>query len=134
MKITITSNYIDPDDQMIEFRFTAETPDFKGATTIYGYQDAFKDFANQILTFPFEMKNPVIFEGHLYVDEPCLRMEIILREETGLIDTVITLNDGESGNSAKFSDSSMRTQTLHDFARTLLRTDFTQMQTLELDG
>jgi hypothetical protein len=134
MNIIITSGYVDPDDQMIEFRVAIEGQDFKGATTLYGDRDCFTDFAQRILKFPFESEAPITFEGFLYAGEPCLRIELILKEAVGLIDIIVTIKDTEAGNSAQFSDSSVSTQALHRFARILLRTDFTQLQTIEFDS
>lgn len=123
MKITISGRGADPDDSIVEFTVVAETADYKGTMSFYGYADVFDDFARQLLDFPFESKKPVTFsdtEGYVPSKQPIFHIE--LADAAGHIELTVKTED-EFANYARFT-SLVETESLHNFARMLMHADF----------
>lgn len=112
MKLTIKSlGHLDSDDYG-QILLTVENNEFKGTARFWAYSDVFEDFADKLSCFPFESKEPVVFEA----DD--VEIEVSLIDSLGTINMKFTLNDYDE-NSLVVNEQSAETEALHKFARGL---------------
>lgn len=118
MRITIHSSGEDEhDDYNVTYIMLAENKNFKGTVEFYEFDNCFKEFAAEILKFPFESRQPITF------DADGIKITILLANEVGSIRTSFTMRD-EDNNLLKFSDTSIEVGDLHKLAKTLLNHTF----------
>lgn len=129
MRIIITGNGAKAHDT-VEYSLEAETSDFKGRASFYGDPDLFKEFAKQLLDFPFTTKETIVFkdaEGPLQSTV----LEAGLLDQKGHISFTVEVRDDLTNYSARFGDRSVEAEELHGLAKSLLNTDFRERNVVE---
>ncbi|TAH33004.1 hypothetical protein EYC58_02510 [Candidatus Saccharibacteria bacterium] len=124
MKITISGNGVDPDDDLVQYLFVAENETFKGTTLFYQYANAFNDFPAMLEKFPFESKETIAFEAD------GINISISLADSAGRISFRVSLTDND-GNKVDFVDQTVEVTALHRLASKLRATDFRSRHMLE---
>jgi len=123
MKISISSSDED-DERIVKYVFRAENNDFKGTIGFYGYADIFKQFAYDILEFPFKMADPVEFNAD------GLSVIISLIDPVGRINLNVSIKDDEN-NFIEFNDTDIETEALQRFSSDLSNVDFSKEISIE---
>lgn len=133
--ISIIAKNFDESDNLVRFDIVCESNAFKGSIIdFFAYPDEFKEFAQELLRFPFESKEQVVYntfndkiEGQKYAYD--LRLEVSLKDSAGRVNFAVHIRD-QDNQECIFSDI-VEVQSLHEFAKQLLAADFTELNRVQ---
>ena len=126
MKLIIKSDGIYPDDNLAHYTLVAENDSYKGTGEFFQYADVFREFAQELLAFPFESKLPVCLDA----TDQGVMIEVSLKDLAGAV--ACTCSAASDGGQMSFTDS-VEVEALHHAARKLLAADFSSPCVLKLE-
>lgn len=116
MKLTVKSLGHFDSDNYGRIIVIVENDEFKGTAQFWANSDVFEEFAHKLAHFPFESKEPVVFE------DDNVRLEVSLFDKLGKINMKFVLA-GEEGDSLILNERSAEVGTLNRFAMELRSLD-----------
>lgn len=115
MKITIKSSGFLDDDTYGLVTLIVESERFKGTGEFWANEDVFDNFVSELLKFPFESKENIIF----VTDN--LKLEISLLDMAGRINLHFSISDDQ--NSLEYDDQSAEAEMIRKLAQSLSTLD-----------